>query len=194
MKLIVLNGPPSSGKDILCHCLSQYVNTYSYKFISPAEEVIQTLFRISDADWFFLREQDKDTPSELLYGKSLRQVFISFSEEYMKPTFGKDVFAKLAKQRLSERIGDDGLIVISDCGFIEEIIPIAELSTYNLLVRLSREGTSFEAIGDSRGYIQLEDWKYECCDVNAPFIASPLRRDQYYREIAEGLMNRICMA
>jgi len=84
------------------------------------------------------------------FGVSYRQWQINFSESYMKPMYGKDIFGKLFTLR-------NGIahpyIVVSDSGFIEEFDKVvAYYGKENvLLARIIRKGCDFT--GDSRTYI-----------------------------------------
>jgi hypothetical protein len=75
-----------------------------------------------------------------------RQVLISFSEEWVKPKFGKQAFGILLRDRIEEL---DGFVVVTDCGFREELEPLDP--TDLAVVRLHRHKTNFD--NDSRGYI-----------------------------------------
>jgi hypothetical protein len=154
---IIFNGPPKSGKDTVgnaCHKLlmNEGVNCVKEKFAKPLKDAVAAFLSLTDEEreYFFENPKAKDTPSERFFGSTPRQMLISFSEDWAKK-YGKDVFGKLMLERTKNLARD--VVVITDCGFREELIPILT-KTYSgfYLIRLKREGTSFE--GDSRSYMQ----------------------------------------
>ena len=100
-----------------------------------------------------------------LYGVTVRQLLIDMSEKWMKPCYGKDIFGKIAAERVSEAMqlsdhfGEEpyDLYVFSDCGFDAEVHHVLKLfgNENAILIRLHRDGCTYE--GDSRSYIELDD-------------------------------------
>lgn len=151
-KIIFLNGPPRSGKDTLGLKLALSVPWVRlYKLISPAEDFVRAVWRIPKEDFHVYREAHKNEPLSMFAGQSLREVFIRFSEQFMKPQFGSGIFGQLALRRLGQ-LADLEVLVVTDSGFVEEAIPLAtHYGVSNCLkVELEREGCSFK--GDSRSY------------------------------------------
>ena len=91
----------------------------------------------------------KEAPNDKLDGMSPRQALIHVSEDVVKPERGRDYFGKMA---LSDILSSNHIVhVFSDGGFIEEIGAL-ECNKVNVyVIRLHREGYSFE--GDSRDYV-----------------------------------------
>lgn len=151
-KIIFLNGPPRSGKDSLGRYLALTAPWIRlYKLISPAETFVRTAWGLSREEFYKLREAEKNEPQTMFRGQSLREVFIAFSEQFMKPTFGDAIFGHLAVRRLGP-LSETEIIVITDSGFASEAEPLADLvgPENTIKVELEREGCSFE--GDSRSY------------------------------------------
>lgn len=149
--ILVLNAPPSAGKDTLA---DRFVELYEYRkasFKSSMFSIATAVSGISEEDWF-TRYNDrslKEEPWDRLGGLSCRQFMIKISEDWIKPVFGKDHFGKVTADMLE----NDKSYVFSDGGFVEEIYPLAIKFWYDdiFIVRLHRAGCSYE--GDSRSYL-----------------------------------------
>lgn len=160
--LILLNGPPGSGKDYAADIIAEApdLTVSKYKFSEPLKEAACAILEISRVE--LEAGKNKVDP---LFGVTLRQIQIDISEKWMKPCYGKDIFGRIALSRMSEEIqwNDENeedqpdCFVISDSGFDTEAKVLLQLfgSENVLLIRLSREGKTF--FGDSRSYIELDD-------------------------------------
>jgi hypothetical protein len=156
-KLILFNGPPRSGKDTAADRLAHSFGAYSFKFSAPIKAAIRAAFGLCD-DEVEYAESIKSESTALFHGNSYRETQISFSERWMKPTFGIDVFGHLAARHLRSVIAKDpgkSLYVCSDSGFAEEAEPVVEIFGPGnvLLVHVHRDGCDFA--GDSRSFINL---------------------------------------
>jgi hypothetical protein len=161
-KVIILNGPPGSGKDTIAEELRAAdfghlrVKT---KLFSQAIE----MSRISFSEWFqrYNDRKLKETPWDRLGGLSQREFLIKISEEWVKPIFGKDYYGRVAGEAAADELLWDNSVVFSDGGFQEEFDTIKSIVGKEniLLVRLYREGTSWD--GDSRGYLKNPDWEVD---------------------------------
>lgn len=159
-KIIFFNGPPKSGKDtIVNELLKRYSNTVNIKFSNPLKTALPVFFGLTDKQIEYL-EKNKETPSDLLLGKSWREVQILLSENWAKPIFGSRVFGNITLNIIKN--SNNQLFLISDSGFQEEAGSLIEYFGQDncLLLRVAREGTSFN--NDSRSY-----WKniYEVEDI-----------------------------
>jgi len=150
-KIVFFNGPPRVGKDTLVMgLLNKFPTSRNIKFSTPLKTALPVFFGLTQAQIDAL-EQNKDTPRNYFLGKSWRDVQISLSEEWAKPTFGKRVFGDITKN-IIENEDDANIFLISDSGFQEEAAALVEqFGKENcLLIRLKREGTNFD--NDSRSY------------------------------------------
>lgn len=158
--VIILNGPPGSGKDTIAELLVQHGFTHEC-FKAPLYPLTAMMYGVT-TEWFkevatdrILKEQPFD---ELNCGMTPRMALIDTSENQIKPYMGKDFFGLLAASRVK------GNTVFSDGGFEEEIEPMIQQHSA-WIFRLHREGFTFE--GDSRSYsergidIYLEEGKPE---------------------------------
>lgn len=151
-KVIILNGPAGCGKDTLARALVEM------GFAKGTTSFKNPMFNIAlaalgpDAYHEFLDGYDdrarKEKPECFLNGLSRRQFMIAISEQFIKPVFGDDYFGKYLAENLPD--GDE-VFVVSDGGFASEVAPIVAAGHDVRIVRLHREGYTFE--GDRRGYL-----------------------------------------
>lgn len=159
-KIIFFNGPPRSGKDtIVNELLYRYTSTINIKFSNPLKTALPVFFGLTSKQLDEL-ERDKETPSDLLLGRSWREVQILLSESWAKPTFGTQVFGNITLNVIKN--SDKQLFLISDSGFQEEAGAVVDYFGKDncLLIRIQRDGTDFN--NDSRSY-----WKniYDIEDI-----------------------------
>ena len=148
-KIVFLNGPPGCGKDHFGHVLHGKLGFARHKFASPITDAVRGMFNLTLDEVEACRGQGKDLPCDMFGGLTPRDVWISFSETWAKPVFGKKIFgyiaAEVARQSLMHRV------CFTDCGFEPECEAVCEaVEGDKLLIRIHREGHTFE--GDSRGY------------------------------------------
>lgn len=163
-KLILISGPPRSGKDELAKHIANNFPYELVKFAAPIELSLKAFFCM-DADEFRIRRNAlKDDPWPFVGGKTFRNVMQSFSEDWAKQ-YGKDIFGRIAAKRVREAMSG-GLthFVFSDCGFSEELPPVMQLfnAADIVLVKLFREGTTY--VGDTRNYPIVEE-RFADCDI-----------------------------
>lgn len=166
----MFNGPPRSGKDLATSFCCEYFNGTHALMKTALIKLTADFLRITVED--FLEHYDdkcddntyeqsacvwiKDLPMYQMPGGciSKRDALIHVSENVIKPSFGNDIFGKLAADNLPE-----GLVFFSDGGFPDEVQPIVDkVGIENILiVHIKRDGCTFE--GDSRDYINIEGVK-----------------------------------
>ncbi len=165
-KIILLNGPPSSGKDTAAKHIRQMVLRSTFPQISvcildrmsmPIKRAFAGTMNLPiDADGnvdYWEAHKEEIVPQ---FGVSYRQWQIDFSERFMKPIFDEAIFGVLLsariKRRFEKKIAD--LLVIPDCGFQVEIATLYHYFNPDdiLLIRPHRNGFTFS--GDSRSYVR----------------------------------------
>ena len=147
IKTIILNGPPGSGKDVLGEALAKSIGADVKRFKDVLYSQTASFFGVPEKTLVSLatNRDTKEMPHPLFNGLSPRKALIYVSEEVIKPIEGASYFG----DRLVEDL--EGITVITDGGFDEEVVPVVEKSDYTLIVQLRREGYTFD--GDSRSYI-----------------------------------------
>ena len=151
-RVIMLNAPPMSGKDTAADYLPSMLEHTEHICLKDGlfDEIVKH-YNI-DYNTFFSLYADRSTkelPSKLLDGLSPRAVMCYVSENICKAQNGRDYFAL----RLCKKICSQAAIVVSDCGFAEEVATIiAAVEPENvLLIRIERAGCTFN--GDSRNWV-----------------------------------------
>lgn len=149
--LIFLNGKPRSGKDAAGEMITGIFGGTKVKMTEPIDAAFQSLFDLEDWQFMMLREELKETPlpiGDIDHGYSLRDFYIKFSEEFLKPLLGQGIFGHLASRRISELLAD-GNVVITDCGFnceVEAIMNQIDIEGHNVWgVLIEREGTEWDS-------------------------------------------------
>jgi len=157
-KLVLFNGPRHSGKDTASIYCADEFKAHHFKMSGPIKAALKAMFSISDDCVSFL-EEVKTSPVPLFFDKSYVDCQISFSEDWVKPVFGKYTFGYLAARQVKRHMlafPEQELYVCSDSGFAAEAEPLIDLFGPRnvLLVKIYRDGKTFA--GDSRSYIELD--------------------------------------
>ncbi len=150
--VVILNGPPGSGKDTLADYTASRLGFLHFRFKTALNTVLKAIYNITDEDLKRLGERDKkEIPQDCLFGKSLREAQIFVSEEIIKPNFGKDYFGK----RLHDAVLRNSCsAIVSDGGFEEEVLILMQNPKLDvILFHLYRDGCDFS--NDSRDYIKI---------------------------------------
>ena len=154
-KIILLNSPPDSGKDLAANCIKELTGAKHCEFKSTLFGVAKGVTGLSHEDFFTIyNDRDKkEQPQPEFFGLSPREMMIWISEDVCKPKFGKLFFGKAAANQIDIEKG----AVFSDSGFPDEVFPIADkYGAENIyVVRFNRHGSGFG--NDSRDYLQPED-------------------------------------
>ena len=165
MQIILFNGPPFSGKDTAAKVLIDKGYTH-HKFAQPIDDGIIAVLGGSHSPMgreycnAVQNPNRKDTP--LFNGKSVRELKIAFSEDFIKPNLDKGFFGLRCAEKIYQQFCFDRPkpfnFVISDCGFQEEFDEFCQYikfegDMYNeiILVQLQRKGCDFNK--DSRSYV-----------------------------------------
>lgn len=177
--IIILNGPPGSGKDTICEYLEDYwIDVKKLEVKARLFELVLAISGMPEDQWWELYNcrQTKEVPHKDLAGLSPRQFMIHVSENVMKPLYGSDYFGRYAARQVVK--SSYSTLVFSDGGFPEEVQLLSEVGNVHL-IHLFRDGCSFE--GDSRNYL----------DANAPYLSTFLSVNQKEDDVdyAIGLIN-----
>jgi energy-coupling factor transporter ATP-binding protein EcfA2 len=145
MSLIVLNGPPGSGKTTASWIIKGLLpNCSEYSMAGPLKKAVHEVLGldVEQVKWFMYY---KDSEMKfLLKGRTPREMYIHMSETFLKPLLGKDVFGIIANRKIAQMIASN--VVIPDCGFDDEIIPMIDNrvkgDTYCIV--LTRKGCNYD--------------------------------------------------
>lgn len=171
----LLNGPPRSGKDTAAVWLEKRYDGKLLKFAEPIKRAVTAIYHGGDRAEFdkYDTAELKDTPQEVYFGKTCRQVQIGVSEAFLKPFHGDQrIFGNiLARQveRIHGRLAS-GPYFISDSGFRPEAeVLVDKYGAKNIILfRIFRDGFTFGQVTDSRNYITLRDLGVREFDIQNP--------------------------
>ena len=157
MKVVLINGPPYSGKDTAGkHLESVIPGVRRMKFAEHLKRsVLQDFGLPQDMDldaW----DPIKDQPLDVFCGLSFRQALIKKAEQQVKPFFGNDFYGRMFLRSL-RKAKVDGVIcaAVTDSGFAEEAIPVMEAVGQENVLLLRTHRTEHTFAGDSRNYLEL---------------------------------------
>ena len=149
---VILNAPPGAGKDTIADLLVAGHGFKKFQMKTELNKAVAYHYGISLAEFEEMAgDRDlKEIPVDFLDGKSPREAQIHVSEDLIKPKHGKDYFGRMAALACSD--SKVAKAVFSDGGFEEEIRPLIQVFEKVAIVRLRREGYTFE--NDSRNYLE----------------------------------------
>lgn len=154
-KIVLLNAPKGAGKDTVANAICErleYPRKASFK--APMFQIALAILGQSDYCRFLEAYDDrsqKEKAHDFLMGMTCREFMIWISEDVIKPKFGEKYFGK----RLSDLAkNSEHPVIVSDCGFEQEVIALIEGGHEVKLVRMHRDGFAFDET-DSRNYVYL---------------------------------------
>ena len=156
--IILINGPPRSGKDMAATFIRRDLGAdrcTDFRMKQPLWDIFQAMFAFTDMQLHnMVNTPQKDMPQEMLHGLTPRQVLIDISESFIKPRFGDQFLGEVIARRIANSPCE--FATVSDSGFTTEAWPLlSKFQRPNIFcISLSREGTSFG--GDSRSYIDCD--------------------------------------
>jgi hypothetical protein len=163
--IILLNGPPGSGKDTAATIIQDWLSNHDLesqiaRFSSPIKRAFAGFIGAPEVDELgesLAHARDKESPIPILSNHSYREWQIEFSEHFIKTFCGPDTFADILAEEIyhAERSALAGRVwIISDCGFQSEVDRLATHFDPNAiaLFRLRRPGHTFA--NDSRNFVE----------------------------------------
>lgn len=146
--IIILNGPPRSGKDTAAQMLAEIIpNSTRCSF----KKKLLDFWQLSSGAKITNYEKAKDTTN-------LRSELIHLSENIIKPALGKDFFAKVAAAEVlaqSTRFATEKTFIFDDGGFPEELEVMKKCFPRVSVVQIVRKKHTFH--NDSRKFFNEGD-------------------------------------
>jgi hypothetical protein len=158
--IILINGPPSSGKDTATGIMKKYLtgSVREYKMSSTLKTGLRELLGIEDEQWKRLLEYKKKDMPLLPEGNTPRRALIELSEMFMKPMFGNDIFGHIAVRRI-KRMASADHILVSDVGFTYEVAPMLEEWGPKKIRILMLTRPDCDFVNNSRSYLNIDQLK-----------------------------------
>ena len=161
MRILLINGPPRSGKDscawMLAKVLEQRgVSATISKFAWVLKNMVHRALSLAPDGLPDDLEDVKDLPHPKLNGRTPRESYIAMSEQFIKPLLGDRWFGeRLAESIEVEDEGSSDVVLVPDSGFATEAEVLMERWPGDVrLLRLHRPGRTFA--GDSRSHLDLD--------------------------------------
>lgn len=152
--LILLNGPPGSGKDTLAqHLRDKNRNFEILHFAKILKERTHALYGNSLLEYDYF-DGCKNKPNDFFLGLTPRQAYINVSEVYIKPIHGTKFFGDALVKTIRSSFYLARGFITADSGFAEEAEPVINcMGRENTLLVRIRDRGSFA--NDSRSFIEL---------------------------------------
>lgn len=167
MYIVGFSGPPYSGKDSIATAVEEILErTYEFdgyviSLAYPMRELGMQLLGLNPGDNRAYADAkitghklfERNFGDGVCQWDTLRQFMISFAEEWVRPRYGRDFWARKLKQDAGIIWNDNCVILIPDVGFPAEVEYFeSEVGAPNvLIVRLERDDCNFKI--DSRDYV-----------------------------------------
>ena len=151
--IIILNGPPNSGKDTAAEFIVKMLSQVNHAKLSrPLKSAVNNIFDLQPGTLKFFQE-DSDLKSPFLLGSTYRQAQIDIFR-MLQGKYGADILAKLFIRYAKKNIAAKH-IVLSDCGrTIEASALVEHFGPSNIaLIKLMRPDHDFRA--DIREYVDI---------------------------------------
>ena len=178
-KIVLLSGPPRSGKDTVGDILRDRYQRE--KFSGPMKKALPALLDRP----FAALEAKKEESLIGLNLPSFRQLQIDLSEKWAKPLYGENIFARLLVDRIGKKVLSGHRFVITDCGFQVEVdFRLEALGPKNcLVINLDAPGCSYA--GDSRKPVSSRNGcaNYYIWNAKQGFDALRHDIDQVFEEV-----------
>lgn len=166
MHIILNNGAPFSGKDTIAEKLVEHFgeDAVYIRFKDPLYERFAMRHRLSiETVIEICTGPQKDQPCDLIGGLIPRQELIDISENHIKKELGPTGVAYLVAEKiLNTECHGRKVFIFPDSGFPQEKFYLETvLRRFGLtgitLLRILRDGCTFEAVNDSRSHLENPD-------------------------------------
>ena len=149
--IILMNGPPGSGKDMAATFFKKDLpNAAELKMSKPLKDCFRTMFNFGDIQSRTMLNELKDQSQAALNGLTPREVQILLYD-WMRNLFGDDVLAQAFIREIN--ITPANYIIVTDGGMqVEDDALVNHIGRKSVkCIQLSRPGCNFDK--DSRSYL-----------------------------------------
>jgi hypothetical protein len=202
MKIVFFNAPPRSGKD---EAVDNYIATFigkhrhhvglpypqKLKLAEPIKSSLKALLGLTDKEFFYFDNHEKDTPQPRLMGHSWRQLCVKMSEDFTKVIFDKQYFGRVLGYKIKSLVDlphhTPTQFLVSDGGFDYELEPVINMFGNQNIHVIKIRRPDHEWGQDSRGWIDCNSLNiYEHELINDGSLED-FRKKSY--DMIEGIFN-----
>lgn len=153
--LVLISGPPRSGKNRAGGCLAGRLDADHFALSNSLKRQTHNHYRLG-ADLGPLTFEDcKDQPMPQFGGLTPREAYILYSETVMKPLHGKDCLGRQAVERVRRNKASGRISLISGVGFLDEVRPLIEEAKGKSTLHIQVLPVKQDVHGDSREKLSL---------------------------------------
>jgi phosphomevalonate kinase len=166
MKVLLLSGWSTSGKDTVGKILEKQYKAFLFAFADILKEIVAQEYNFPVS----LAHTEKGKQTVLANGKTVRELLIKRGQEIRKEKNDTGYFSRIiAKQiqTLSLMVNPPNLVVITDWRLPIELDVIKSILSCPVhTVRIQRKGLTASPIKDSETESQLDNYGFDCIIEN----------------------------
>ncbi len=157
LALVLISGPPRSGKNRAGSCLARYLRADHFALSDHLKRQTHKHYGLAEDTPILQFESRKDTPSREFDGLTPREAYIDYSERVIKPQFGTGFLGELACKRIEENSLVERISIVSGVGFLDEVLPLVNSASPRRTFHIALEYPAGECPGirDSRECLDL---------------------------------------
>lgn len=124
--LVLISGPPRSGKSRAGSCLAEELSADHFALSNLLKRLTHEHFGLGSDIPPMQFEDCKDQPIEQFGGLTPRDAYILFSETIMKKSWGEDYLGREGQERVMNNQASGTISIVSGVGFIDEVRPLID--------------------------------------------------------------------
>ena len=161
--LVLISGPPRSGKNRTGEYLGELLgaeHSDHFALSDALKRMAHAHYGLGAETGVFHFEDRKDEPCNEFGGLTPRDAYIQYSENVLKPAFGRSHLGDIALRRVVSNRDEGRTTMLSGVGFLDEVLAIVTAvgSEKTLHLKLSRPDSSHSAVTDSREALDLTSY------------------------------------
>ena len=157
LRLLLLSGPPRSGKNVAGAAIGKRYDADHFALSDQLKVDTHAYYGLCSEFSAMHFEDSKDSPCLEFNGLTPRQAYIDYSENYLKPRYGSSRLGELAVPRVQRNAEEGRLSILSGVGFLDEVRPVVEAAASQNCLHLVIIGMEVAeaTINDSREQLNL---------------------------------------
>lgn len=157
LRLILISGPPRSGKNRAGTCLSETYGGDHFALSDYLKSRTHMHYGLGEDIPIFHFEARKDQPCPEFSGKTPREAYIDYSERILKPKYGNGYLGEIAAGRVAGNAREGKVSIVSGVGFFDEVKPLIRAAGSDSTVHIVLDYLQGKevSIADSREHLDL---------------------------------------